>query len=117
MIRWTQNTQAIDRRCSEEEILTAKVAAVEHQLRLRAHRALRQRVNQSLDAEEAHLGLLLKNALDRVVGKTRSSLARVGYDLEAGEVVLADAATGEELERRPLSDSDRRIAEKMPDPA
>ncbi len=114
-IRWTSNTEAIQVTASELELAAARVAAVDLQLKVRAHRQLRDRVTASLNQEEAQLGQRLTNALNVAQARHRTVMAIVGYDLEAGEVVLADQAKVE-IARRPLSESERLIAEKMPDP-
>jgi hypothetical protein len=116
-IRWTSNTEAVQVEANELEVTAAAVKATILQLRLRDHRQLRKRVNESLDKEEGLLGLHLTNALNIAQARQRTVTAVVGYDLDAGQVVLADPATKQEIGRRPMEDSDRRIAQAMPPPA
>lgn len=116
MIRWTKNTQAIDRPANREEIDHARNQAVDLLHALNDHKALRGRVMNVLDLEEAHLRKALAEALKRSQRQVVGFLAAVGYDLEAGEKVLADTQTQAELKRVPLTDAERRIAEKMPEP-
>jgi hypothetical protein len=113
-IRWTSKKEVIDVPASAEEIAAATAAAIDAQLKVRAHRALRKRVNESLDLEEAQLIQRLNNTLDCVQGRRRAVAALVGYDLETGEAVLVRPDTKEEVGRRPMNDADRRIAQAMP---
>jgi len=112
-IRWSMNQEIFDRPATAEEHLAAKLAAVDWQLRLRAHRLLRKKVNESLDAEEQRITAGLERAL-KASDLTKIAVAAVvGYDLEAGATVLANPATREEIARRPMTDAERVVAEKM----
>jgi hypothetical protein len=114
MILWTENRESTRRASTKDELLGAKLRAVDLQLRLRDHRLLRKRVNESLDAGEMQIVARLGVALDAAATASTQVEARVGFDMQAGETVLADPLTLLEIARRPMSEADRAIAEKMP---
>lgn len=112
---WTNSSEVVERPATEAEALAAQLAAVALQLKLRAQLALRITVNESLDAEEYQINQRLQAALD-IAQKTKVVVhARVGYDLERGEVVLADK-DGTELRRRPCTEAEKRIAAALKAP-
>lgn len=117
MIRWTNSKEVIDRPATLEEIDYARDQAVDLLHALNEHKGLRARVMKTLDSEEAQLAQALEGALKRSQRRVVGVHAVVGYDLANLEKVLADPQTQTELRRVPLTDAERRIAEKMPHPA
>lgn len=114
MIRWTRNKEVVQLPAEQGEILEAQGEAIKAQFDLRDLKAYRLQFTRLMDTAEHELTIRLGNALDRVRSKMTSRLARVGYDLEAGDVVLADPKTNTELLRRPMNEAERLIARQLP---
>lgn len=115
MIRWTQNTEAVQLPAPDDQVAEAKNAVADITIERLAHKQLRARVLGRLDEEERQIGLRLATAIGKMQARAVTRMGRVGYDLDAGEVVLADA-DGTELSRRLMTEAERRIAEQMPEP-
>lgn len=114
MIVWTQNSEVTQRPITTDEIGQAHIDATRLQIRLREHRALRRKVAESLDAEEAQIVRQLDVALSQAQRQAATVHAVVGYDLDVFETVLQDPKDGAILERRPMTAQERAIAAVMP---
>jgi anaerobic glycerol-3-phosphate dehydrogenase len=113
-ILWTQNREIVTRQATEDEVHQAALLAVQAQLRLREHRQTRKKVNDSLDLEEAQIVRRLDESISRVANRKIVGVpAIVGYDLESGEVVLAEQPGEQELGRRPITPNERAAAENL----
>lgn len=116
MIRWTKNTEAVQLPAEPADILRAQAEAVQIVADTKDLRAYARRVSDQVSRAEQELQQRLDAAMAKVRSRMNARLGLVGFDLEAGETVLADPETRIELLRRPMNESERLIARQMPEP-
>jgi hypothetical protein len=113
MIIWTQDQEHADVEVSAAERAKAQADVVAILQRLREHQDSQRAMNDRLNAIGAALTREINAAIDMASRPTTRRACRVGYDLDACEVVLLTLDTNKPAVRRPMNQAERALAEAV----
>jgi hypothetical protein len=114
VIIWTEDQEHADVEVSAAERAKAQTDVVDVLQRLREHQDSQRAMNDRLNAIGAALTRQINAAADMATRSMARRACRVGYDLEAGEVVLAiEIDPSQPVIRRPMNQAERALAEAV----